>query len=117
MVFSEFEREVVILLKKRGRMRYTEIYREVGISQQGLTKLLKRFVRKGYLIREVDKSSSPPSVYYRLNPEKEDEIAEILKKEVEERYMILANNDLKSAEKLLHDVKAIIEKRKMSILS
>jgi len=112
MKFSELEMKVIALLKKKGRMRYSEIHKELEISQGGLTKLLNRLVEKGYLIRELEDDKYPPPVYYRLNPEKEEELRPLFKKKTEDTYMALIDYNLEDAEKLLEELQKKIKELK-----
>ncbi|RLI80195.1 hypothetical protein DRP04_08430 [Archaeoglobales archaeon] len=112
MKLSNLEMRVLALLKKKGRMRYSEIHRELEISQGGLTKLLNRLVEKGYLIRELEDDKYPPPVYYKINPEKEEELTPLFRKEAEESYMALMEFNPKEAEKLLEELKKKIEELK-----
>jgi len=112
MKLSDYEMKVLALLKRKGRMRYSEIHEELDISQGGLTKLLNRLVEKGFLIRELESDKYPPPVYYRLNPEKEDELKPLFRKEVEESYMALMEFDPETAKKVLEELKKKIKELK-----
>ncbi len=112
MKLSELEMKVLALLERKGRMRYSEIHKELEISQGGLTKLLNRLVEKGYLIRDLESDKYPPPVYYRIHPEKKEEIKTLFRKDVEEVCMALIEFDPNEAEKLLEELKKKIKKLK-----
>ena len=114
MILTDFEVKVLTLLKEKGVMRYGEILKELGISQGGLTKLLNKLVKKGYLIREVDTTKYPPPVYYKLNPEKLDEIRMSIKE-----YTVPRILDLYQALVLFdpHEAKKIIKKLTRNTIS
>ena len=111
MKLSDLEMKVIALLKKKGRMRYNEIAKELEISHGGLAKLLNRLVEKGYLTREVEYEVDkyPPPVNYRFNPEKEEELRPLFKKKTEDTYMALIDYNLEDAEKLLEELQKKIK--------
>ena len=109
MELTPLERKVLKLLKEKGRMRYSEIHENVEISQGGLTRLLNRLVKKGLILREMEGTKYPPPVYYRINPEKEEEVKPALKEDAEESFMALVEFDPQEAEKLLNDLKKYLE--------
>lgn len=112
MNLSKLEMKLLALLKRKGRMRYSEIHKEIDVSQGGLTKLLNRLVKKGYLIRELETDKYPPPVYYKINPEKREELTPFFKKEAEESCMALIEFDPNEAEKLLEELKKRLEELK-----
>jgi len=108
---TDLEKKLLVLLKKRGEMRYTEIHSEIGISSAGLTKLLNRMVEKGLILRKMKGEKYPPPVYYSINSEKISEIIPVLKEEAEESYQALMEFDPEEAKRILDELLEKIKRK------
>ena len=89
----------------------SDIQKLVGITQAGLTKLLKRLVEKRYVLRELKDDCYPPCVYYRINPEKEDEVKRLFVEKVRFYFDVLMDFNPEECKKLLKELKSISKKR------
>ncbi|WP_456370707.1 winged helix-turn-helix transcriptional regulator [Geoglobus sp.] len=89
------------IMKRKNRARYREILEDFPATSGTLSRVLRVLEENGYISREIDPNSRPPTAYYSVT-----ENGKILvENDFKESYMALVEFDLQEAKALLNDLK------------
>jgi len=102
MLLTENDLKALNLLKRYGKLRYSDLQAHLGISPGGLTKLLNKLTSQNLIKREVNPDRS---VYYSLTKEGEKVVRNELLNTLELYSHVLDEEDRKEVEALIQKLK------------